>query len=180
MKILHLLSTAILARSAPTVPAFGMTADTRDSVSTATALLDKRQGACGTWTTSTGVVGDGNPWQAHLHIQVSLTPASVSITVGSATSGSVSSWISGGFAVEMSIETGKTRACDGGPGKTVFTWKAVRRTAYKVQDYRFNQRNAGEPARNVHEKISPNRNGVGGDFYCGRGDACRNRGDQYV
>ncbi|KAK0641381.1 hypothetical protein B0T16DRAFT_393671 [Cercophora newfieldiana] len=162
-----LFSTAFLATLAMAAP---------NSIPKA---LDERQGACGPWTITTRLEGDGDPWQAPFPQEnhscgdgtcTICKTDSESFTIGfSATGGN--GWIDGGFAVEMSVETGE-------PGEEICIWKAVGRTAYKARDYMMNQCNSGEPAGDVFEIVSPNTNNVDGDFYCVRGP-CRNKGDSY-
>jgi hypothetical protein len=63
---------------------------------------------------------------------------SKSFTIGWSGSATAFEWFNGGFAVEMSIETGNDYSCTGGPGDYLAIWKNQAQTAYTVQNYNIN------------------------------------------
>ncbi|KAB5586295.1 hypothetical protein GE09DRAFT_984522, partial [Coniochaeta sp. 2T2.1] len=101
----------------------------------------KRQGSCGVWSSTTIMVGNGDPHQNPLNIQLSNCgqgdcqvdhTVSKSFTISWTASATAAGWISGGFAVEQSIETGNEYGCQGVAGDRVAVWKAIGLTAYTV------------------------------------------------
>ncbi|EAQ92762.1 hypothetical protein CHGG_00997 [Chaetomium globosum CBS 148.51] len=107
------------------------------------SAIDKRQGACGVWSSRTVVIGDGNPHQNPLHIQepmecglrdgCEIGYSNIrSFTISWSASLSAASWISGGFAVESSIETGNQYTCEGKAYDYFAVWKKMGQTAYIV------------------------------------------------
>ncbi|RYO87094.1 hypothetical protein DL766_003550 [Monosporascus sp. MC13-8B] len=158
------------------------------------AALEKRQGACGAWTPTTIREGDGNPYRNYWHQQLSenmncgAAPGcsvgrqdSKSFTIGWAASATAMQWISGGFSVTMSWNTGHSYTCQGNRGDTVCVWYNAAHAAYTVRNAIQNTvyggvRSVGGP----YVMFSPNRNNVGGGYYCVIGaQYCRSEGQAY-
>ncbi|KAI8664864.1 hypothetical protein NCS56_00920600 [Fusarium sp. Ph1] len=112
--------------------------------------LDKRQTPCGIWTSQTRRVGNGNPHQNPLNIQLSepmQCPGHIGCSTYHTTSRSYSigwtanaatSWISAGFDVVTAIETGNSYVCNGNPNDFFAVWKNQGQTAYTVQNGVYN------------------------------------------
>jgi hypothetical protein len=89
-----------------------------------------------------------------------------SFAVGWSASATALQWISAGFAVESSVETGTSHECDGDPHDYMAIWKKVGQTAYTVQNADYN-RCTGIKLRGSPFVIwSPNANNRGTYFYC--------------
>jgi len=99
-------------------------------------------------------------------------------TIGWSASGSAYGWISAGFAVESTVETGNAYTCAGKENEVICIWKEVGRTAYRVKNMGNNWCFGERQESDVYEMISPNANDVGSSFYCVRG-ACRGMGQRY-
>ncbi|OBT64832.1 hypothetical protein VE03_06403 [Pseudogymnoascus sp. 23342-1-I1] len=153
--------------------------------------LEERQGACGTWSSYTALVGDGDPHQNYYlnqlseNIQCGSSPScavgheeSKSYTIGFSVSASIDSWIGGGFDVSKSWTTGNEYTCYGAEGDTVCVWYKTAHTAYTVQNYDYNQC-TGADAKGKAVIQSPNNGNKGGNFYCVMGSACRSQGEGY-
>ncbi|KAL6352176.1 hypothetical protein LRP88_14620 [Fusarium phalaenopsidis] len=112
--------------------------------------LDKRQTPCGIWTSQTRRVGNGNPHQNPLNIQLSepmQCPGHIGCSTYHTTSRSYSigwtanaatSWISAGFDVVTATETGNSYVCNGNPNDFFAVWKNQGQTAYTVQNGVYN------------------------------------------
>ena len=137
------------------------------------------------------LVGNGDPHTDYFHKQVSdkhncgaggegdtcsvsyLTSYTIgySINVG----GSVG-WFSGGFSVQESVTTGNTYTCNAAADETVCVWVNIPHTAYTVEkgvddvDYCDNQPDGPLVMESPTGEM---------DYYCVRGDACRNNGEGY-
>lgn len=88
-------------------------------------------------------------------------------------------WISGGFSVQKSWETGNNYECTGNQGDTICIWYKIAHTAYTVQDERVC--NCWVPGSDYGDPIiikSPNQKNSGGGFYCVVG-SCRAKGDEW-
>ncbi|KAF5011964.1 hypothetical protein FDECE_1970 [Fusarium decemcellulare] len=157
------------------------------------AELEERQYQCSGWTTSTTLVGNGDPHQNYYHKQLSETIScsnAVSCSVGQTETTSFSigfsvslgdgpkgGWISGGFDVSKSWSTGNTYTCTGGPGETVCIWYNTAHTAYTVQDTDHNP--CSDPVtHDPYVMFSPNARNQGGGYYCVIG-TCRSKGEAY-
>lgn len=75
-------------------------------------------------------------------------------------------WISGGFAVQATIETGNEYSCPGGPYDYLAVWKKIGQTAYTIQNALFNACTGTRPNGASFVMWSPNQNNRGGNFYC--------------
>ncbi|KAK3905792.1 hypothetical protein C8A05DRAFT_41308 [Staphylotrichum tortipilum] len=138
----------------------------------------KRQGSCGFWSSYTAEVGDGNPHQNPLNVQVSQPMGCqqgtcsvgysmiTSFTIGWSAGASAAGWISGGFAVEQSVETGQQYSCEFGPGSYFAVWKKVGQTAYTVQNWDLNQCTGAHKSGGPFVMWSPNSHNKGMWFYC--------------
>ncbi|GME48499.1 hypothetical protein GTA08_BOTSDO13672 [Neofusicoccum parvum] len=89
------------------------------------------------------------------------------------------SWISGGFSVEKSIETGDDYQCQVSTGESVCVWYDIAYTGYTVEDWSTNTCTGGHKDAGPYVIWSPNENNSGGGFYCVTGDACRTQGEGY-
>ncbi|RYP57212.1 hypothetical protein DL770_010717 [Monosporascus sp. CRB-9-2] len=160
----------------------------------ALAALEKRQGACGAWSATTWLIGDGNPHQNYWHQQLSenmqcgAAPTcsvgeqqSTSFTVGFTATVNPAAWISGGFSVSQSWNTGNSYTCGGNSGDTVCVWYNTAHTAYTVQNGIVNTVCGGsEPVGDPFILFSPNSENVGGSYYCVIGaQYCRSKGQGY-
>lgn len=139
----------------------------------------------------TELVGDGNPHQNFLAKQLSDTincgnaatcsasqSQSKSYSIGFSADATYEEWISGGFSVEMSWETGNEYVCGGSTGETVCTWYQTAHTAYTVVNC---DATTCDPECNPSDPFvmfSPNHNNAGGGYYCVTG-TCRAQGDSY-
>ncbi|OBU00954.1 hypothetical protein VE01_00773 [Pseudogymnoascus verrucosus] len=161
------------------------------SVEDAPRSLEERQGACGTWSSYTALEGDGDPHQNYYlnqlseNIECGSSPScavgheeSKSYTIGFSVSGSIDSWIGGGFDVSESWTTGNEYTCYGAAGDTVCVWYKTALTAYTVRNYDYNQCTGASPRGTAVIK-SPNNNNKGGNYYCVMGSACRSQGEGY-
>ncbi|RYP22275.1 hypothetical protein DL765_001789 [Monosporascus sp. GIB2] len=124
----------------------------------------------------TRLLDNGNPHQNPLHIQLSDVMEcgqrscgierfeSVSFTIGFSASATIAQWISGGFAVEKSIQTGNAYSCDGDPGDVFAVWRRQAQTAYTVRNFKMDcgRTSYGNP----FVMWSPNSNNRGGAYYC--------------
>ncbi|KAK1827042.1 hypothetical protein QBC39DRAFT_421551 [Podospora conica] len=153
-----------------------------------------RQDECTLWNYYTVKVGDGDPHQAPLHIQLSTNircgdgvcgvshAQSTSYTIGFSFSGGGGgpfAWIDAGFSVQTTVETGTAFMCEAGHGETVCIWKEMGRTAYRVRN-RGNNWCFGERDYEELEIVSPNSHDLGTEFYCVRGQQyCRSTGQRY-
>ncbi|KAG7284445.1 hypothetical protein NEMBOFW57_010818 [Staphylotrichum longicolle] len=156
-------------------------AETRSLNTIADAAMEKRQGSCGIWSHHTSRVGDGNPHQNPLNIQLSHPMEcgngecevgsfqSRSFTIGWTASATAYSWISAGFAVEMSIETGNSYNCHGNAYEWVAVWKKIGQTAYTVQNYDLNPCTGSRANGPPFVMWSPNAYERGTYYYCVRG-----------
>jgi hypothetical protein len=91
-------------------------------------------------------------------------------------------WISGGFSVTQTVETGTGWQCDGNPGDYFAVWKKVGQTAYKVRNAYYNSCYgwSGEVG-DAFTMRSPNANNKGSNFYCVyRKQYVRNIGDNWT
>ncbi|KAK7418933.1 hypothetical protein QQX98_003636 [Neonectria punicea] len=143
---------------------------------------------------TTYMVGDGDPHQNYYHKQISenifcgASPScavgyeqSESYTIGFSVSGDITSWLSGGFDVQKSWETGNSYTCYGAVGDTVCVWYNTAHTAYTVRSVVTQQQPCSNPVETVSDPVvikSPNSNNRGGGYYCVIG-TCRAKGDAY-
>ncbi|KAK4119692.1 hypothetical protein N657DRAFT_603964 [Parathielavia appendiculata] len=140
---------------------------------------DKRQyNPCSIWSSATIMVGNGNPHQNPLHIQLSEPmqcgqsscevgySQARSFTVGWTASLSAAQWISGGFSVESTIETGNQHVCHGQAHEYFAIWKNQAQTAYTVQNALYNACTGMHPSGSHFVMWSPNRDNRGGNYYC--------------
>ncbi|KAK4182911.1 hypothetical protein QBC35DRAFT_395003, partial [Podospora australis] len=87
---------------------------------------------------------------------------------------------SGGFAVEMSIETGNNYECQGQASDYFAVWKNQAQTAYTVRNYNFNQC-TGTSWSSPCVMCSPNAGNRGGYYYCVYGrQYVRHKGDRWL
>ncbi|KAJ2972464.1 hypothetical protein NQ176_g7141 [Zarea fungicola] len=156
--------------------------------------LDRRQGQCWTSSSYSVRVGDGNPHQNPLNIQLSEAMQcgqascsagasnAVSFDIGFSASATLFSWLSGGFSVGRSISTGNSYTCTGNPGDYFAIWKSQAQTAYTVQNYESG--NCNQDIRAVGDPLiiwSPNNDNRGGFYYCVYGqNYVRSRGDRWL
>ncbi|KAK4206228.1 hypothetical protein QBC37DRAFT_460505 [Rhypophila decipiens] len=156
--------------------------------------LDKRQaGQCSIWTQVTNRVGNGNPHQNPWNVQVSQPmqcPGHIGCSVGHGTSyevgwsanvGLVYQWISAGFAVQASVQTGNEYTCHGDKGQYFAVWRKIGTTAYTVRNGNYNSCTGTQPTGSNFIIWSPNSNNVGSYFYCVYGkSAVRWMGDRWL
>ncbi|RMJ01442.1 hypothetical protein CDV36_015814 [Fusarium kuroshium] len=156
--------------------------------------LDKRQTPCGIWNSQTRRVGNGNPHQNPLNIQLSEPmecPGHIGCSTYHTTSRSYSigwtanaavSWISAGFDVVTTIETGNSYVCNGNPNEFFAVWKKQGQTAYTVQKGIWNScTNAWLPVGGNIIIWSPNANNRRGYYYCVYGrNYVRAMGDRWL
>ncbi|PNP84215.1 hypothetical protein FNYG_02903 [Fusarium nygamai] len=144
--------------------------------------------------TSTSLVGDGDPHQNYFHKQLSEVvncgtaqsssvgnSQSVSYNIGWAATLTPVSWISGGFPVSESWNTGNTYTCTGSAGEDVCVWYNTAHTAYTVQNKERDSCAVGggwDSAGDPFVMYSPNESNRGGGYYCVIG-TCRAQGDNY-
>ena len=103
-----------------------------------------------------------------------------SYTVGFSASVTPWGWTSAGFDVSMSVETGNSWTCEGGPGSWFAVWKSQAQTAYTVTNYRQDPC-IGNTESAPFVMWSPNSNDRGAYYYCVQGrDYVRNVGDSWV
>lgn len=135
------------------------------------------------------LVGDGDPHQNYLHIQITEPMAcgpndncyvehQTAETVGWSVNGGIDHWISGGFAVEQSWTIGAAYGCHSDGADKVAVWHKVAHTAYTARNrYRGD---CGHYDEGHYIIWSPNHDNRGGEYYCVRGSGyVRNKGDQY-
>lgn len=102
------------------------------------------------------------------------------MSIGYTVSAELTKWISGGFSVEQSVETGNSFECQGQAYERVAVWKVVARTSYRVRNGVYNSCTGGKPSGNVFLITSPNSGTYNRNFYCVRGKQyVRNLGDSY-
>jgi len=90
-------------------------------------------------------------------------------------------WLSAGFAVEQSVETGNNYECEGEHGETISVWKNQAQTAYTVQNGIYNTCSGTSESGNKYVMWSPNSGGRGSYYYCVHGEQyCRNKGDRWL
>ncbi|KAF2758964.1 hypothetical protein EJ05DRAFT_499390 [Pseudovirgaria hyperparasitica] len=179
------LAAFFSATSAVAVPAADISEAAKNT------LEDRQYGACSQWSSSTQLVGNGDPHQNYLHKQLSQTitcdqengcstgqTETRSYTIGFSITGSPAEWISGGFDVSTSWTTGNSYTCNGGPGDTVCVFQKIAHTAYTVQNGAYNSCTGFSPSGGTSIIKSPNNNNSGGGYYCVVG-TCRNQGDEY-
>lgn len=87
------------------------------------------------------------------------------------------SYISGGFGVEKSWETGTSWTCEEKKGNKVCLWIKIAHTEYEVEDGSYNSC-GGFQGGKKHRITSPNKNNEGGYHECSVTD-CREEGAQY-
>jgi hypothetical protein len=86
--------------------------------------------------------------------------------------GNAGTWLSGGFSIVRTIETGNSYVCNGNPNEFFAVWKNQGQTAYNVQNGLFNPcLNTFQPVGGESRIWSPNANNRRGYYYCvyGRG-----------
>ncbi|KAK0640732.1 hypothetical protein B0T16DRAFT_495584 [Cercophora newfieldiana] len=158
-----------------------------------TIPLRKRQGACGVWNGITYRVGDGNPHQNPMNVQLSFPmhcergecwaghSESSSYGVSWSAGATAFQWINAGFAVEQSIQTGSDYNCKGNPGEVVCVWKNQAQTAYTVRNADYNRCTGATDRGGNYVMWSPNSDGRGSYYYCVHGaQYCRNKGDRWL
>ncbi|KAH7267919.1 hypothetical protein B0J15DRAFT_591766 [Fusarium solani] len=155
---------------------------------------DKRQTPCGIWTSQTRRVGNGNPHQNPLNIQLSepmQCPGHIGCSTYHTTSRSYSigwtanaatSWISAGFDVVTTIKTGNSYVCNGNPNDFFAVWKNQGQTAYTVQNGVYNSCTNSWLSVGGHIIVwSPNANNGRGFYYCVYGrNYVRAMGDRWL
>ncbi|UPK92245.1 hypothetical protein LCI18_003180 [Fusarium solani-melongenae] len=156
--------------------------------------LDKRQTPCGIWSSQTRRVGNGNPHQNPLNIQLSepmQCPGHIGCSTYHTTSRSYSigwtanaatSWISAGFDVVTTIETGNSYVCNGNANDFFAVWKNQGQTAYTVQNGVYNSCTNSWLSVGGHIIVwSPNANNRRGFYYCVYGrNYVRAMGDRWL
>lgn len=100
-------------------------------------------------------------------------------TIGFSSSISPTNWISGGFSVEQSIETGNDYECTVNRGESVCVWYKVAHTAYTVHNWQSDTCSNEKEYSDSYVMTSPNENNSGGGFYCVTGSACRSQSEGY-
>lgn len=107
--------------------------------------------------------------------------ASKSYSVGWEVAGAYQ-WISGGFAVSMSEETGNQYSCSGGREETVCIWKNQAMTAYTVRNVVVDKCDANSDRYSDPSVMwSPNKGGRGSSFYCVHGKSfCGDQGQRWL
>ena len=102
------------------------------------------------------------------------------MTVGFSVGSELTSWITGGFSVAETVETGDSYECGGKDYEWVAVWKEVPRTSYRVRNHRYNSCTGSTPVSSPFLLTSPNTGYKNRHFYCVRGkDFVRNMGDSY-
>lgn len=91
-------------------------------------------------------------------------------------------WISGGFDVVKTIETGNSYVCEGVPNDFFAVWKKQGQTAYTVKKGSFNAcTNTWLPSGGNIIIWSPNSNNRRGNYYCVYGrNYVRAMGDRWL
>ena len=87
------------------------------------------------------------------------------------------SYISGGFAVEKSFETGTSWSCEDKEGSKICLWIKIAHTEYEIDEGTYNSC-GGFKSGKKHRITSPNKNNKGGYHECSVSD-CREEGAQY-
>ncbi|PSK41781.1 hypothetical protein B9Z65_9167 [Elsinoe australis] len=148
--------------------------------------LVERQGPI---TTTTELVGDGDPHLNFKNVQITGTLScgdggcskeatqGESIIVGFEASVTPAEWITGGFSVQRETSFSQTDACEAGPGERVCVWQRVQHVAYTVQDIRCNANLGCNVVQGPYVMRSPDTSQTGS--YCVRGDACRTQNEFY-
>ncbi|KAK8084047.1 hypothetical protein PG996_002828 [Apiospora saccharicola] len=101
-------------------------------------------------------------------------------SVGFSASAAAWEWLTGGFSVERSVETGNSWSCQK-EGDVMFSlWKKQGQTAYTVQNHYVScagRQDVGSP----YVIWSPNSRNINGFYYCVVGHQyCRNNGDRWL
>ncbi|KAK9415860.1 hypothetical protein SUNI508_09989 [Seiridium unicorne] len=149
-----------------------------------------------TFTTAVNV-GDGNPHQRYHYKQLthqtdcSDGPCEIayldaqSYEIGFSGDLLGADWISGGFSVTQSHQTGNTPNCQSKPDEEqdiLCVWFRTAHTAYTVQNWKhdLNQNPTdGDKDGDPHVLTSPNDKNVGHAYVCGRGDRCKEQGAEF-
>ncbi|KAF5974755.1 hypothetical protein FBULB1_7643 [Fusarium bulbicola] len=142
----------------------------------------------------TDLDGSGDPDQNYFHKQLSEVvncgtaqscsvgnSQSVSYTIGWTATLTPVSWISGGFSVSESWNTGNTYTCTGSAGEDVCVWYNTAHTAYTVQNKERDSCAVGggwDSTGDPFVMYSPNESNRGGGYYRVIG-TCRAQGDNY-
>ncbi|KAI2618092.1 hypothetical protein GGR54DRAFT_606024 [Hypoxylon sp. NC1633] len=152
----------------------------------------KRDG--GPCETSRFLVGDGSPVQHLLHRQVTEPqqcagqPAGCGVSFQNGKSTSYAwnvglsgtegyGWINGGFSVTKTFTEGSSHSCPA-DNDAVAVWHAMAYTSYQVRTvYSGSCLDMDTAPYTIYSPNENNRDSPG--FYCVRGDAVRNEGDQY-
>ncbi|KAK1775761.1 hypothetical protein QBC45DRAFT_421414 [Copromyces sp. CBS 386.78] len=158
---------------------------------TVTDMAKRQYNPCSIWSANTVLEGNGDPHQTPKHIQLSdpidcgnggcsvAHTAVKSMSIGFSVGAELASWISGGFSVEQSVETGSAYECSG-DHEWVAVWKIVPRTSYWVRNALFNSCTGSQPVGSPFLLTSPNSGTKDRSFYCVRGKKyVRNLGDSY-
>ncbi|PGG97364.1 hypothetical protein AJ79_09237 [Helicocarpus griseus UAMH5409] len=135
------------------------------------------------------LVGDGKPHQRYKYVQVTTSHTclgnedcemAASKAQGTSTSWSASmsgyGWISGGFEVSKYEETGEVANCLGKAGDVVCVLWRFAHTAYKVKSWKEGCSNAAGKGPDVYMIASPNKDGLGSSYVCGRNKQCKAKG----
>ncbi|KAF5563112.1 hypothetical protein FPHYL_5343 [Fusarium phyllophilum] len=136
----------------------------------------------------------GDPHQNYFHKQLSEVvncgsakscsvgnSQSISYTIGWTATLTPVSWISGGFSVSESWNTGNTYTCTGSADEDVCVWYNTALTAYTVQNKERDSCAVGggwDSTGDPFVMYSPNESNRGGGYYCVIG-TCRAQGDNY-
>ncbi|KAG9255765.1 uncharacterized protein F5Z01DRAFT_699546 [Emericellopsis atlantica] len=162
------------------------------SASPASHLEERDPQIVCTSSSSTELIGDGNPHQNYRHQQISENifcgssdtctvghEQSKTFTVGWTSEISADGWISGGFEVQQSWTSGNEYTCYAHTGETGCVWYNLAHTAYTVHNHEYNS--CVWPTNKYSDPFvmwSPNKNNRGGGYYCVIG-TCRAQGDYY-
>jgi hypothetical protein len=96
-------------------------------------------------------------------------------------SAEIDEWLTGGFDVQKTWETGNQYTCYGAEGDDVCIWYKTAHTAVTVHNIMTMQAPCSNPVETISDNIilkSPNSNNRGGGYYCVIG-TCRAKGDAY-
>ncbi|GJC84066.1 hypothetical protein ColLi_06904 [Colletotrichum liriopes] len=130
---------------------------------------------CGIPNRETYLIGNGNPHQNPLNVQLScgsrdgcqITYTTTrSFSIGWTASATAWQWLSGGFAVEMSIETGNSYSCPGSANDYFAVWIKQAQTAYTVRNRLRISCAPIQDSGGNYVIWSPNRGNRGGYPYC--------------
>ncbi|TDZ74410.1 hypothetical protein CTRI78_v000745 [Colletotrichum trifolii] len=134
---------------------------------------------CGIQQRDAYLIGNGNPHQNPLNIQLSEPmqcggrdgcevnwATSRSFSIGWSASATAWQWLNGGFAVEMSIETGNSYTCPGNANDYFALWKSQAQTAYTVRNRLRTSCGPIQDSGGNYVMWSPNSNNRGGYYYC--------------